>query len=396
MHRLRNLLLVLLVLVLIIAALVYFYLKANPTTSQPAGATPTATMPVGATVVGPGSSGLAIHVSGNKLVNAQGKPIQLVGVNVIAGSCVQRPHSSLSILFVGQSYAATAAAIAGWHANVVRITPSEDCWLGINGVNPTYSGATYQNGIVNFVNLLHSHGIYVIIDLHSSAPGSSLSINGQVMADADHAPAYWQSVATVFKKDPAVIFEPYNEPRITTSNAQTTNPWQCWLDGCTITVTYGSGNRILATNAPWQAVGMQSLVNTIRSTGATNPILLSGLNLAEDLTQLLRYLPSDPQHQLIANYHNYQGPRNTLAYWNTTIASVSQHMPVITSEFGERDCQSTFVDTYMNWADQHNISYIPWVWTPWQCSALGLLSDWSGTPNSYGQVFYTHFHQLNP
>ena len=355
------------------------------------------TIPAGTTVVAPGgSSGLALHVSGNQLVNAQGKPIRLVGVNVIGGNCVPRPHSPLSILFVEPSDTAAAAAIAQWHANVVRITVSEDCWLGINGVNPAYSGAAYRNGIVNFVKLLHSYGIYVIINLQSNAPGSYLSDNGQVMADADHALSYWQSVASIFKNDPAVIFEPYNEPRITTSNAQTTNPWQCWLDGCTVRVLYGLGNQILATNTTWQAVGMQSLVNTIRSTGATNPILLSGLNLAQDLTQLLRYLPSDPQHQLIANYHNYHGPRNTLTYWNTTIASVAQQMPVITSEFGEKDCQTTFVNQYMQWADQHNVSYLSWVWTNWQCNAYGLLADWSGTPNAYGQAFYTHFHLVNP
>src|SRR5579864_8139684 len=372
-YRWRGLLLALLVLALLVAAFIHFFPKGNSTISPPIGGT----VVPGGTVVTPGSSGLAIHVSGNKLVNAQGKPIQLVGVNIIAGACVPRLNSPLSILFDGSSDTAAAAAIAQWHANVVRVTINEDCWLGINELNPAYSGATYRNGIVNFVNLLHSHGIYAIVDLHSNAPGNNLAVNGQVMADADHALTYWQSVASTFKNDPAVIFEPYNEPRITTGNAQTTNPWQCWRDGCTITVVYGLGNQIIAASTSWQAAGMQSLVNTIRSTGAKNPILLSGLNASEDLTQLLQYLPSDPQHQLIANYHNYQGPRNTLTYWNTTIASIAQQMPVITSEFGEKDCQTTFVTAYMQWADQHNISYIPWVWTNWQCNALGLLADWN-------------------
>jgi hypothetical protein len=341
---------------------------------------------------------LAIRVSGNQLVNASGKSIHLVGLNIIAGACVPGQHSSnLSVLYDGGlSNAIVAEAISQWHANVVRITPNEDCWLGINGVNASYSGANYRSEIENFVYSLNNLGIYVIIDLHASAPGSYLAEGEQPMADQDHSIAYWQSVASTFKNNSAVIFEPYNEPHIMSSNAKTSNPWQCWLSGCNITIVQGYDGQIRANNTSWQAAGMQELVNTIRSTGATNPILLGGLNWSQNLTGFLNYLPNDTLHQLIANYHNYDGPLNNENYWNAVIASVAQQMPVITTEFGENDCGTTFVSQYMQWADSHNISYLPWVWTNWQCSAYGLLSDWNGTPSSYGQVFYTHFQTVNP
>lgn len=385
--RRQNLLQVALFLILFQAPLLAFLPKDALAASQQANGT----------LVGLNSSVLSIHVSGNQLINAQGQATRFIGVNIIAGACVPHGSGLLSILLDGPSDAAAAAAIAQWHVNVVRITPNEDCWLGINGVNPAYSGDIYRTTIVNFVNLLHSYGIYAIIDLHSNAPGNYLADNGQVMADADHASAYWQSVATTFKSDPAVIFEPYNEPHISTMDAQTTNPWQCWRDGCTVTVVYGEGNQIIATT-PWQGVGMQSLINTIRSTGATNPIMLAGLNWSQDLTQFLQYLPTDPQQQLIASYHNYMWPgsRNTPAYWNSVIAPIAQQMPVVTGEFGEKDCQARFVNQYMAWADAHNVSYLPWVWVPWGCGGDGLLSDWAGTPSAYGQVFYTHFHLVNP
>jgi hypothetical protein len=35
--------------------------------------------------------------------------------------------------------------------NVVRIPLNEDCWLGINGVNPAYGGYNYQKAIGDFV-----------------------------------------------------------------------------------------------------------------------------------------------------------------------------------------------------------------------------------------------------
>lgn len=346
-----------------------------------------------------GSSGkFAIRVSGNELVNAGGESIRLVGVNIIAGACVPGQQSSnLSILYDGGlTNAALAEEISQWHANVVRITPNEDCWLGINGVNASYSGTIYRNTIEQFVNLLDTYGIYAIIDLHASAPGTYLAIGEQAMADQDHSLAYWQSVATTFKDDSAVIFEPYNEPHITSANAKTSNPWQCWLNGCNITVVQGYDGQIRANNTSWQAAGMQELVNTIRSTGATNPILLDGLNWSQNLTELVKYLPVDPDNQMIASYHNYDGPLNNENYWNTTIANVAQQMPLITSEFGENDCGNSFVTQYMQWADSHNISYLPWAWTNWQCNAYGLLANWNGTPSAYGQVFYAQFQLVNP
>ena len=352
-----------------------------------------------ATTSSPGQAP-ALRVSGNELLNATRQPVHLVGVNVIAGTgaCVPGENDSgLSILYDGGlPNVQVAKEMAGWHINVVRITPNEDCWLGINGVNSTVSGANYRDAIVNFVGLLNSYGIYAIIDLHSSAPGSWLAIGEQPMADQDHSVTYWQSVASTFKNNSAVIFEPYNEPHITTANAQTTNPWECWLEGCNITIVQGYGDEIRANSTSWRAAGMQELVDTIRATGATNPILIGGLNWSQNLTQLLHYLPTDPDNQLIANYHNYAGPANNMNYWNDVILPVSQKMPVITSEFGESDCQSSFVDQYMAWADSHNISYLPWVWTDWQCNAYGLLSNWDGTPSAYGEAFYQHFEVINP
>lgn len=79
------------------------------------------------------------------------------------------------------------------------------------------------------------------------------------------------------------------------------------------------------------------------------------------------------------------------------IAPIVQHMPVVTSEFGEKDCQTSFVSEYMDWADQHGISYLAWAWwTPTSCSALGLLSNYDGTPSAYGRAFYDHFRTVNP
>lgn len=50
----------------------------------------------------------------------------------------------------------------------------------INGAPAAYSGANYHSAIQEFVNLLNSNGIVVILELHWSAAGSAMA-TGQVL-----------------------------------------------------------------------------------------------------------------------------------------------------------------------------------------------------------------------
>ena len=337
-----------------------------------------------------------MHVSGNHLVDDRtGAVVQLRGINqMAAGGCTGTSHQPAIIY--GPSGPSSLSALRAWHVNAVRLSVNEDCWLGINGVPSATSGARYRDALIAYVNLLTSHDYYVIFDLHVNAPGSLISAAEQPMADEDHAPTYWRSVARTFKRNPAVIFEPYNEPRITTTDAATADPWKCWLNGCEATEV--SPARRVFEPEDWKLAGMQQLVDVIRSTGAHNVITLSGLNLANDLSGILSHLPHDPHRQLAATFHNYgasatQNEGCGPSCWNTTIAAVAAKMPVITDEMGQPDCGTSYVAQYMDWADAHGVSYLPWGWELWGCAAhaYGLLTDWSGTPNSYGLVFYDHF-----
>ena len=56
--------------------------------------------------------------------------------------------------------------------------------------SPRLRRRAYQNAVVSFVNLLTANGLVAIVDLHGTAPGTSLSatLQQQVMADEDHSP----------------------------------------------------------------------------------------------------------------------------------------------------------------------------------------------------------------
>jgi len=377
-------------------------IRAVVTASNAGGSASANSAPTGVVTSG-GPAPLSIRVSGKSLVNGPGAVVQLTGVNVSAiGNCIPISQQPSGIIYaVDQSSAATVASeIAAWHANVVRIGMNEDCWLGINGVNPTYSGANYRNEVVSFVNALNQDGIYAIVDLHDNGPGTYAANSQQVMADADHATTYWQSVASTFKNNPAVLFEAYNGPHLTTSNTTDANAWDCWLNGCTSTETDQNQNQPTPGAPTWQVLGMQAIVNAIRTTGAANSILLGGLNWSQDLSSFLQYLPTDPQHQLVAAYHDYMGAgtANTLAYWDNTIAPIANQMPVVTSEMGEHDGGSSYNTSYLSWADSHGVSYIAWAWGPSTAYGnIALTTDWtSGQPSTYGETVFNNFKTVNP
>jgi hypothetical protein len=338
------------------------------------------------------ASPLAVHVQNNHLVDANGNLLRLLGVDR-AGSeymCV-----SGSAVFDGPVDATAIAAIAAWRVNAVRVPLNEDCWLGINlpQSNP-YVGAAYQNAIIAFVQALNNAGMYVILDLHWNAPGTNVANQQQPMADQDHAPTFWTSVANAFKEFPGVIFDLYNEPYVST--------WECWQNGCSVTTSDGT----------WLTAGMAELVNVVRATGATQPIMLGGLSYASDLSQWLAHEPVDPisgPAQLVASYHSYCGPPGTstvaecqaeLTSIEATewpiVSTVANSVPVVTGEFGEYDCATTYVTPYMAFADANGISYLGWAWNPYSCGDFpAVVSDYAGTPTNFGIGLKSHLVALS-
>lgn len=287
--------------------------------------------------------------------------------------------------------------ITTWNKmNAVRVPLNEDCWLGINRVNPAYSGSNYQQAIEDFVTGLNDNGLVAILDLHWSAPGNRQATGQQPMPDRDHSLAFWKSVAATFASNQSVVFDLFNEP-YPNSNTDTSAAWQCWQ-----TATSCSGVH-------FTAAGMQDLVNAVRGTepgytwaGASNVIMLGGVQYANALSQWLTYKPTDPDSNLVASWHVYDfNACNTTSCWNTNVAPVAQQVPVVTGEFGEKNQGPLFVTSLLSWLDQHDINYVGWTWDAWN-SWDSLITDYNGTPNSayynnvqaYGLAYHDYLAAL--
>jgi hypothetical protein len=318
-----------------------------------------------------------VRVQGNKLVDARGRPLILRGVHR-AGTeyaCIQGWG-----IGEGPRDQASIEAIKSWNVNVVRIGLNEDCWLGINGVLPQYSGAPYREAVSDFVQLFNQNGVYVILELHFSAPGTTPATGQVPMPDMDHSPEFWTQVSTAFKGRDAVIFEPFNEPH-PDSNRDTAAAWTCWRDGGT------------CPGVPYQVAGMQTLVNAIRATGATNVIALGGVQYSNSLTQWLAYRPTDPLNNLAASWHVYNFTLcSFVTCYEATAAKVLAEVPLLATEIGDITCEPGFLEALMNWLDSKQSGYLAFTWNVWgrTCRSWSLILDWDGTPTTKGQTYRAH------
>jgi endoglucanase len=340
----------------------------TPTQSQPPGTAP------------------ALHVSGNKIVNQNGTTIRLLGVNRSGGefACVQG-----SGFWDGPMDDASVAAIASWKVNAVRVPLNEDCWLGLSNVPAAYAGAAYQQAVKAYVAILHAHGLVAILDLHwtdgvytgnSSGCASATATCQKPMPDAPNANNFWSGVATAFKGDQATVFDLFNEPYVERATGSEDTGWTCWLSG-------GTCNGV-----GYQVAGMQSMVNSIRATGATNVIMLGGLAYSNDLTGWLAHEPTDSAHNLVASWHSYNfNTCSSSSCWDSQIAPVLASVPVVAGEIGENDCGSGYISTLMAWLDSHGASFLGWTWNTWDCSSgPSLISNYDGTATNYGAGFKAH------
>jgi endoglucanase len=326
------------------------------------------------------ASGLSVRIVGNHFVDGSGRTVRLLGVNRSGSEYACMANWAI---FDGPSDTASIAAMASWNIDAVRVPLNEDCWLGINGAPAAFSGANYRNAIAGYVSRLHAAGMYAIVDLHWNAQGSlpadGKTGQGRKMADLDHSPAYWSSVASFFKNDHGVIFDLFNEPHDIS--------WDCWLNGCT--TSDGTGT--------WQAAGMQTLLNAVRVTGATNVVTLSANGWGGDIPQWLNYRPHDPIGQIAAGWHVYfpETYYSDPSRWNASVLPVAQQVPIATTELGEHDCADGWMKQFLPWADQHGLSYTAWTWNNWpDCSNPVLITKYDGTPSGYGIGYRDHLRSL--
>ena len=376
--------------------------------------------------------GLAIRVCGNRLVDAKGLAVQLRGVNVAGLEGVAIQGWDPANPWGGGPGTATPnwPLIKTWGVNAVRLPINEASWLGLSCIDYGGTGSVvvagvkrlnhpgqtehadpggnYQTTVAKSVAQATAAGLYVIIDLHLSAPGNGCPSAQNAMADADHALAFWTSVAAAFKNHANVVFELFNEPFLDQAPLQGATPWEALLHGSGTIGSYNVGSNPPIVNEAWHPTGMQQMLDAVRGAGATNVVLTSTLAYSSAMDGWLQYHPTDSivPSQVGAVWHAYPAPAHpqqtnciglpscSAKVLESVQAILAAGYPVVITEFGDAVGGSTapFASVLLPFADANGISYFAWTWDPWIGTAYYLITDGGGHPSAgYGAYVKAHY-----
>ncbi|MFL5657491.1 MAG: glycoside hydrolase family 5 protein [Ktedonobacteraceae bacterium] len=191
------------------------------------------------------------YVQGTQIFDATGKPLVLRGAHI--SSSFENYQSWFHNNGVTRRFNPTIfhEMRQNWHMNAVRIPLTN--W--IYSADPT----NYLKLVDQVVQEANAAGLYAILNLHDDAPSGSPYGTG-VDTPKPESIAFWKVFAAHYASNPMVLFDAFNEPMYPDGPT--------WLNG--------GGTMKGSTGKSFTVVGMQALVNAIRSTGAKQIIIIGG------------------------------------------------------------------------------------------------------------------------
>lgn len=306
-----------------------------------------------------------LHADGNLLKTTDGKTVRLQGVNIPSLEWSNTGEQVLKSVDV---------AMGDWNANVIRLPLAQDRWFGkAKGQND--AGKAYRDIVDQVVSSIAAHHGYVILDLHWSDMGRWGENIGQHKMPDDNGVSFWKSVAKKYANNPAVLFDLYNEPHDVS--------WDVWKNGGEVT------EDVKGSNISYHSPGMQSLLDTVRATGAKNLVVVGGLDWAYDLTGVMNgYALQDSKGSgIIYSSHIYPWKRD----WEGKVAVAAKKYPVILGEVGcqpdpKQEDPMTWAPKILAFVDKYQLNWTAWSFHPGASPCL--ITDFKTyDPTPYWGVF---------
>ena len=322
-----------------------------------------------------------VKVEGNRLVDPDGNEVWLQGVN--AGGMETIPNGA-------QETKSTVVAIDEWKANCIRLPINEAHWFGTGVYSPDDGGKAFRDACDKIVRLAANRGAYVVIDLHRfRAP------------KAEHV-AFWKDCAAHYKDHPAVLFDLFNEPHGIS--------WEVWRNGGWVGEAGKVDESAFLTaeekkkNQGFESVGMQALVDAVRSTGAKNVVIAGGLHWANDLTgiesaaiekgEAKSYrLDEKGGNGIMYAWHTYHWHKG----WARILPVAAKH-PIFLGEVGaapreemtfipfeQKEDPYTFAPDMLGFIQKHRINWTGWCFHP--KAGPCMIKSWDYDPTPYWGEF---------
>ena len=258
-----------------------------------------------------------------------------------------------------------------WNVNVIRLAVHSSYWFGRGKWQNKKNGLDRYRGLVDEVaDYMQSRGKYMILDLH------------EYRAPKPHHAAFWLDAATRYKNHPGVIFGLLNEPHDIS--------WEVWRNGG-MAGDEKTGSAHAENNEKLvgeMTIGMQKLVEIVRSTGAKNLVSVGGLDWGYTLSGVLNGYAIDDEN-LMYESHCYPWKRG----WKKAFLDVAAKHPVLMGEVGAQDVPMPFekkdefvppgewVPDMLGTIQRYRLNWTAWSFHP-KCSPC-MLKNWDYEPTSY-------------
>jgi endoglucanase len=207
-----------------------------------------------------------------------------------------------------------------FHANTLRFQVSQPA---LDPESPIYD-SSYLDQITDAIRKARVAGFVVMIMMQDEKITGDA---GQSPLPTEQTRRDWELLTRAFGSDRGIIFELYNEPDLLAS----TENWNLWLNGGEL----DSKNY----------VGMQMLVNDVRTNGGQNVLVLDGLAVdvispstgkpvheaAESLAGVRP--PEDPLNRVVYAVHPYQHGLAIEDRWEEDFGATSMTLPVWADEW---------------------------------------------------------------
>ncbi len=124
---------------------------------------------------------------------------------------------------------------------------------------------------------------------------------------------------------------------------------------------------------------MQQLHDAVRSAGASNLVIVGGLNWAFDLSHVTDFAVKGFNILYATHPYNNAAERQP-GKWNGSFGYLTRTAPVIITEFGDAtgSCSADWDKQVIDYADTHQASWTAWAWWAGDCKFPSLLTDWNG------------------
>lgn len=365
--------------------------------------------------IAPGTA-LTVLASLGTFTNVSGTTILPRGFNLqgLEASCAQGNQP-----WYGSTPLYAQWATAGWYPTCVRIPLNAASFLALNcyQINSTGTGwistsptnadpfGNYVAAVDAAIAAVQALGCMVILDLHWSAPiltfggvtGYVMPLGQPAFLNSDTDLNFWNAIVGRYGNqatpqagidNTGIIFELFNEPFLDQIGYSGPTLFGLMHNGGAVTTFSNNNNTTPNVTQTWTALGYNTVVNAIRSAGATNILLINQAAYAHSV-QNYAPMPADvvspPQmgigfHAYPANAYPYTGgnhfpltypeSNSGLSGWDGYIQFArAANIPIMVTESGgsygsTATSLEPFATFVTGWCQTNNAGYIGWTWWP--------------------------------